>query len=387
MNLKSQCIYFQKHRYAFSILLSREAFVLLIYMAVAASVLNIFMQTRSFREGSAEFGFSKMLEGSADRPFVHRQLVPIIANYAAGLVSPEEKPAFVERYLDPYRLKKLYFEKGKYQIYETIEVWSPDYAIKYHITYFILFFSLLGTLYCLRALIPSVSPKENPLTPFVPVLFILLLPLSFMHGNYYYDFVELLFLSMLLLTAIKGYYAWWLLLLPLAVLNKESNILVPFLYAVIIIGNSSKWRSRLFLAFGFIASAGVYFFIKQKYSLNHGGTVMWQLEKNIDFWLTPKSYFLWHDFYAPMILFPRGLNIILLVILSSLLFWQWGKKPLFAKRLFVVALLINIPLFILFCWQDEVRNLSFLFLPIYLLIVHTLLTPELGRMSTNYDKP
>jgi hypothetical protein len=178
-----------------------------------------------------------------------------------------------------------------------------------------------------------------------------------------------------------------MLLLPLAVLNKESNILVPFLYAAIIIGNGSKWKYRLFIAIGFIVSVGVYFFIKQKYSQNPGGTVMWQLGYNIDFWLAPKNYFLWHDFYTPMVPFPRGFNIILLLVLAKLLFWQWGEKPLFAKRLFVLAVLINIPLFILFSWNDEIRNLSFLFLPIYLLSIHTLLTPELVRMSTNYHKP
>jgi len=114
---------------------------------------------------------------------------------------------------------------------------------------------------------------------------------------------------------------------------------------------------------------------------------MWQFDKNINFWLSPESYFLWHDFYAPMILFPRGFNFILLAILSGLLFWQWGKKPFFTKGLFIVAMLINIPLFILFCWQDEIRNLSFLFLPMYLLIVHTLLTPEFGRVGTHYKEP
>ena len=344
------------------------------------------MQTRSFEEGSAEFGFSKMLDGSADRPYVQRRLVPIIANYAASLVSHEEQAAFVQYHLDRHHLKQLYFEKAKYQN-KNVEVWSPEFAIKYHVTYVIIFFSLLGTLYCLRSLTSTVSPNEYFLTPFVPVIFILLLPLSFLHGNFYYDFVELFFLSILLLTAIKGYYAWWLMLLPLAVLNKESNILVPFLYAAIIIGNSSKWSSRLLIAIGFILSVGVYFFIKQMYSHNPGGEVIWQLGKNINFWLTPKHYFLWHDFYAPMIPFPRGFNIILLVVLASLLFRQWGEKPLFTKRLFVLAVLINIPLFMLFCHQDEMRNLSFLFLPIYLLSVHTLLTPELGRMSTNYHKP
>jgi hypothetical protein len=379
MILKLQCINFQKLRYALTVVFSREAFVLLIFMAVSASVLNIFMQTRSFRERNIPFAYSKMLDGSAERPYVYRQLVPIIANYAASLVPPEEQPTFVEQHLDKYHLKQFYFGKNKdFRKYDGIPVdeWSPGYAIKYHVAYFILFLSLLGTLYCLRALTSIVIPNENPLAPFIPVLFILLIPLTFVSGNYYYDSVELLFLSLLLLTAIKGYYAWWLLLLPMAVLNKESNILVPFLYAAIIIGNSSKWRNRIFIAIGMAVSLGVYFFIKSKYSQNLGGTVIWQLRDNIDYWLTPKSYLLWHDFYAPMIPFPRGLNIILLVVLAKLLFWRWGEKPLFTKRLFVLAALINLPLFILFSWHDEIRNLSFLFLPVYLLSVHTLLKPE-----------
>lgn len=177
MILKFRCINFQKLRYAFTDLFRREALVLLIYMAASASVLNISMQTRSFEEGSAEFGFSKMLDESAERPHVQqRRLVPIIANYAASLVSREEQAAFVQYPLDRHHLKQLYFE-----------IWSPEFAIKYHVAYFILFFSLLGTLYCLRALTSTVSPNEyplTPLTPFVPVLFILLLPLSFLHGNF-----------------------------------------------------------------------------------------------------------------------------------------------------------------------------------------------------------
>jgi hypothetical protein len=109
---KIQRINFQTLWYAFTVVFTREAFVLLIYMAVSASVLNIFMQTRSLKEVSAEFGFSSMLEGSAIRPNVYRQLVPVIANYVASLVSPEERPAFVERHLDRYHLKQLYFGKA-----------------------------------------------------------------------------------------------------------------------------------------------------------------------------------------------------------------------------------------------------------------------------------
>lgn len=390
MTLNFQRLNSQKLRYAFTDLFTREAFILLIYMAVSASVLNIFMQSRSFREGIAPFTFSKMLEGSAERPYVYRRLVPIIANYAASLVSPEEQVAFVEHHLDEYLVKKLYFGKSRELLgYDgkPIDDWSPGYAIKYTAVYYILFVSLVSTLYCLRTLTRTASPNKHPLTPFVPAVFILLLPLSFNYGNYYYDFVELFFLSVLLLTAIKGYYVFWLLLLPLAVLNKESNILVPLLYAPIIIGNSLNWRYGSLIAIGFAVSIGVYLFIQQKYSQNTGSSLVWQLEPNIEFLLTPKNYFLWSDFYAPMIPFPRGFNIFLLAVLAKLVFWQWREKLSFTKGLFIVALFINFPLFILFGTLDEMRNLSFLFLPTYLLSVHTLLTPGVDRMSAGSHKP
>ena len=112
MILKFQCINFKKLRYAFTVLFTREDLVLLIYMSISASVVNTFMQTRSLREGSPPFAFSKMLDGSADRPYVYRRLVPIIANYAASLVSPQEQPAFVQDHLDRYHLKQLYFGKS-----------------------------------------------------------------------------------------------------------------------------------------------------------------------------------------------------------------------------------------------------------------------------------
>ena len=375
---------YEKLCYAIMGWFTREAFILLVYMAVSASVLNIFMQTRSLKETSAEFSISKMMDGSAYLPYVYRQLVPIIANYAVKLIHPEEQTEFVEDNLNKYHLRQFYFGKSKEVLdynYIIQDNWSPDYAIKYHIVYIIVFLSLLGTLYCLRGLIPAILISNNPLTPFLPIIFVLLIPLSFMHGNFFYDFLEFFFLSVLLLSSIKGCYAWWLLLLPLAVLNKESNIIVPLLYAPVIIANSLHWRSRIFIAIGFLISITVFLFIKQKYNMNLGNPFIWQLEPKVIFLLNPENYFLWSDFYAPMIPFPRGFNIFLLIVLAKLLFWQWKKKPHFAKKLFFIALIINIPLFIFLCQTDEIRNLSFLFLPIYLLSVHTLLTTEFQKTT------
>ena len=354
-------------------LFTREALILLVYMAISACVLNIFMQTRALEEGSAQFGFAKMLDGTAELPYVKRQLVPIIANHLANLIPTKDQAAFVQYHLDKYHLKQIYFGKAKYQN-KGMENWSADYAIKYHITYIILFISLMGTLYLLRALTHKLIVNENYLAPFIPILFLLLLPLSFLHGNFYYVFVELFFLSALLLAAAYGRFFWWLILLPIAVFNKESNILVPLLYAIFIFTHCKHWGTRITVLTSIALSAMVYSSIKLKFEQNAGGTVIWQLGQNIEFWLNPKNYFLWHDFYAPLIPFPRGLNFLFLMVLFSLIFKNWKTKPMNLKALLATAVAINIPLVLFFCHMDEMRNLSFLFIPIHLLIAHTLLT-------------
>lgn len=206
----------------------------------------------------------------------------------------------------------------------------------------------------------------------MPIGFLLLLPLSFMHGNFYYDFPELFFLSALLLASAKGQYAYWIIFFPLAVLNKESNIIVPLLYMPIMITHANTWSKRTYIIISIIISLAVYFSIKYHFSDNLGGATIWQLQKNIEFWLTPSSYLLWHDFYAPLILFPRGINVLFMTLLASLFLFDWKNKPAIIKNLFFVSLLINIPLWLAFCHNDEMRNLSFVFLPALLVSAHSL---------------
>ena len=207
---------------------AKEALVLLLYMAITAMVVNVFMQTRSLEEGSPEFGIELMLDGVANRPYVYRQLVPIVVNKLVSILPVEEHEAFVQYHLDKYHLKQLYFGKARYPN-QASEQWNSTYSLKFHAVFLIIFTSLLGVFYCCRWLIFYTISGDSFLQVVSPLLFGILLPLSFLHGNFYYDFVELFFLSALLLTAIRGDYWYWLILLPLAVLNKESNILVPVL--------------------------------------------------------------------------------------------------------------------------------------------------------------
>lgn len=357
---------------------SREALILLLYLAASAAVLNIFMQTRSLEEGSEHFGLARMLDGSADRPFVKRQLLPRLAGQLTEWIPADERAAFVQYHLDKYHLKEAYFERARLRN-PGHEAWTADYALKYHLIYAFMFVSLLGALYMLRGLGHALLLTDNPLAPLLPVGFALLLPLSFMHGGFFYDFSELFFLAALLLTAVKAEYRPWLVLLPLAALNKETANLAPLLYAPLLRANCRSGLQRLAVLVSMGLAGSVAWIVGQEHASNLGGDTQRHLIGNLDFWTQPGSYFLWADFYAPLIPAPRGLNLLPVAAFAVLLFSRWRTHPPILRQLFWVALIVNMPLFVFFTYRDEVRNLSLLFIPIYLLAAHALLSADRER--------
>jgi len=368
--LKLFAEFFAANKKAIELSAAREIVFLLLYMAASAMTLNIFMQTRSLGEGNNAYGLAAMLEGTAKRPYVYRQLLPTLANGIANLIPEKDQEAFVEYHFDKYHLKQQYFEKAKYKnlTKQYSEYWTASYAIKFHSIYIINFLSLILLAYLLRFLAEEVIHNQIYLTSTAPIMFLLMLPLSFVRANFLYDFTELFFLSALLLSAIKGNYYLWILLLPLAVFNKESNILVPILYSPVIFYSGVAKRKSIVLALAVVLSLITYFCLKEIFFSNPGEDVVWQLRENIDYWSNLRNYLLWHDIYAPLIPFPRGLNVFFTLTLLILISVSWRHMTKQIKGLLAVSFVVSIPLWLLFCARDEMRNLSFIFLPLFLAI-------------------
>jgi hypothetical protein len=113
--------------------------------------------------------------------------------------------------------------------------WSDDaYAIKYHIAYCLTYLALFVLLILTRLLTRAVYPQNIVAREMSPILFGLLLPLSFRSGGYIYDFPELVFLFATLLLMWQRRYWPCLLLMPLAALNKESILLWPAICAPVL---------------------------------------------------------------------------------------------------------------------------------------------------------
>src|SRR4051812_4264617 len=344
-------------------LFSRETIVLLLFMAAAAGALNIFMQTRSLEEGSGEFGFAKMLDGTAHRPYVFRRLVPITVNAMAELIPAADQAKFVAYHLDRFHLRDTYFGRARFANGPG-ESWTPEYSLKYHLAYLLMFGSLFASLYLLRGIAAHYLPSAPWVHIAGPAFFALLLPLSFMHGGFYYDFVELLFLAALW-CALAYDAAWlWVLLLPLAVANKETAILAPIFLAPLI---HQRLRSIVIVCVASLLALAAFFYVRTTFASNPGSGVMFQLQDNLSFWSHPTSYFLWHDFIAPLVPFPRGVNILAIAAIGTLIALGWKQAPTRVRYTFVLSAILSIPLWMFFGYRDEIRNLSLMFMPAYLL--------------------
>jgi len=335
--------------------------VLLVYSALCAWCLGTFMQKWSLREGNPRYGFEQMLDHTAHRPFVYRVLFPVLVNQISDS-TPRLAREWCSRKIAEYPgLLRLYYKAGEP---------SADVAFKYHIAYGLLFLSLLGAAYAVRAATAAVWPGQTAIHDAAPAVFLILLPLSFIQGGYLYDFPELLFLFLLYWLALTRRYLWLVCLFPLAILNKESSMMLPMLLAPIFLRDGRRTALTLF-AIMMCVGGVIFWLVRSHYAGNPGQGVEFHLWLNLRFYTRVGTWLEVMPQYAPLLPFPRGVNIVWVFFVMAMLFFGWSKKPTILKHMFWAACAVNLPLFVLFGRADEMRNLSLLFPAMYLLSTDT----------------
>src|ERR1700692_298051 len=217
-----------------------------LFFVAASASFNGYYEKWHFHEAGfpGEWGpdsFERMVDGTADRPYVYRQLLPDAANWLDSIV--------------PFSIKHwLYDHQGSgtdayiYAISNSQTANNSVYFFRYLVLYITTF---LSTLLAVYAMYLACKALEVPpaAAVFSPVILILLVPYIMSRGGFYYDYVELAFMALAVWMAIR--FDWWWLL-PVAVLgtwNKEVFLLfIPTLYPFFRLR-----RSRL----GGLLSAGV----------------------------------------------------------------------------------------------------------------------------------
>ena len=325
--------------------------LIFIFYTVAAASFNGFFTKWAFRDffynPNENYTFEMMYDGTAERPFVYRQLMISIAKEIRSFI-PEEKQEKIISNIEKNNFITNSYKKA---------LISQKFIIEYYITYFMTFLSLLVSMFVLRKICIEITGSELSGT-LTPIIIALIFPILETFGGYFYDFGELLFLSLATLFTIKGYWLALILISPIAEYNKESFLFFVATLLPLLTINFSKKKSFFIVTTAIFLSGLVYLYVSKMYIENLGGRVKLHLAEHLGFIFSG-----WSDTEITYgVFFGMGTFFLHILFIMWIAKNAWGKLSPQWKYHIEIATLINVPLYILFCWPGEIRNLSLLYI-------------------------
>lgn len=322
-----------------------HAYMLVFLMlVVSAASFSGFYAHWAFWDGNG--AIVSMIEGTAGRPFVHRQLLPQTAHFVR-----EALPEKTQERLASHLAERPYLE----QTYARAKI-PADYIIEYHLIYLMAFGAFFAAIWCLRGLLTELLADRVAATC-AALVFALVFPFFETGGGYYYDFPELLFFLLAVRWALHGKWLYLLFLTPLAEWNKEAFF---FFLITLFPFHRARFGTRraLALTVGTVFVAGLaYLPVRAYFAGNPGGMTSFHLFDHLrevfkfsTYWGTELQYgFL----FGKQVFLPHVL--IILWIASH----GWRDLSSMWRCHAGLVMIIAIPLYWLFCSPGELRNLSF----------------------------
>ena len=322
----------------------------LILTVTSAGFCGFFLKW-SFREGSESFGFTALIEQTAKRPFVHRQLLPVAVKKTVEIL-----PEHTKEKLSKNLIEKKHIEKR----FAQAEI-PEKYVLEYYLMFIFCFLMFFASICVLRLLLIEVT-KDKVTGTVGALLFGLLFPFFEVLGGYYYDFGEILFFFTAALLAVRKKFIPLLLITPFAEWNKESFLffaatLFPFL-------GMKKTLSIMF-------TAGVsYLYVRQLFENNPGDMADGRFFEHLENIFDIKSYFLTDSIYGVPLPSRMFFLHVIYVLWIAKNFWHklTDEWKLHAK----IALVINTILYFMFVVPGELRDLSMLYISLMILTTYFL---------------
>jgi hypothetical protein len=344
------------------------AIALFILFVTSAAAFNGFYDKWHFRESSTgqfdyQASFEKMVDGTADRPYVYRQLLPTLANWIDA-----STPASIKaRILTPqgYRLNFVLN-----QVIRSPLAQNPVYGLRYRILYILCFgFTFLASVSLYLA--ARTAGNSHYVALLVTVAFMLFMPWVLSVGGYYYDFPELAFFALSFWMAHRFQWWWLIPVVILATWNKESFLLtIPVLYPLIR-QRLTKWKALLATGVLGLSSLGIYFYVHNRFRLNPGGTVEVHFAEQFEF----RHHLLRSLFDVDITYGLLTFSVSSLFFLGFVAWTTYRGWPLLKKAhryYLLLAFAINVPLFYLFGKPGELRGFSIVYVGFVLLMAANL---------------
>jgi len=301
----------------------------LMYLAAALFIMSL-IQSPGFINERA--GVIPMTDFSAHKPFVYRALIPILIR-GVELATPEFVMNAINGALSDFLLNQS--RTANLPIDKTIAFTRSGYRIVIFEILNLAF--LIGFLYCLRCLSKSLKLFSAVWCDIIPLGITFALPIYFNYGNFMYDFAALFFFSLGLIFLLKQNWKWYLSIFVLALINKETAILLTVIYALYYydqIPRKLYWRLLVIQVIVFIA-------IKTALSLtfanNPGNAIEWHLLRNLAYLSDIANYFRFDPVgVVPLarnglnIPLPRGINLVMIALVGFLIFYTGETSRVFS---------------------------------------------------------
>jgi hypothetical protein len=196
-----------------------RAILFFFFFVAAAASFNGFYNKWHFREAGAcgslpKAGFTAMVEGTADRPVVYRQLLPMLANSLDRLLPEHAKDwLFAVKSKAGIPLRERFFNSPVAQ--------DRVYFLRYLTIYILSFLFAWISVYAMYMVGKSAGYAPST-AALAAIVMILLIPFFMSRGGYFYDYPELAFYALAVWMALNFDWWWMIPVVALATLNKES---------------------------------------------------------------------------------------------------------------------------------------------------------------------
>lgn len=342
-----------------------------IFFMIAAASFNGYYQKWHFRERcGAVCSFEAVQDGIAKRPFVYRQLIPILANFVTSLI-PGQAITSQSHITDTGASS--YFRQTVNSPLTRDEEWPLSYSVAYVIVFLSTWFAAIALFECGNAVGFAV-----PVSALAAGALVLLVPFLMSVGGYYYDYPELFFCAFSVWVAIRS-DGWWIL--PIAVLatwNKETfPIFVMMLYPFLRVRHSRRGAVMRVLVIELACAAAFswpcYLFrhnapLRDDLTVDNPMLTIWNhIIAHLNFFLT--TFFTVHH---PEITYGLPGNDLLVLLFLALMAWTgwrgWAYLPRSVQLHAQIGAFVNVPLFLGFCQPGEWRDFGLLYIALFFLI-------------------
>lgn len=300
------------------------------------------------------YGLGLMLDATAHKPFVYRQLAPMIAK-AADEITPGRVNFYARKYLMPKR-----------EFSNLISPPPQELRFQFIVIYYLSFLSLFASLFVLRRVLLDFG-IDRIVATVVPAAMALALPYIQTVGGFFYDNIELFFMSSAFLAASRGKVLWLIALVLPATFNKETFLFfLPTLFPLLRHRSSTK-SAAVVTSLAILLAGLVNVAVKLTFAGSPRGVVAelhWL--QNLKYYLSPTSYLRFVEITYGVI-GPERVFFGTLLVIGILVLRGWGLAPLQVRRHLLIAAAINVPLFLLFCAAGELRNLSLLYVSLVIM--------------------